>query len=156
MRTTNDYVSALRQAVGTRPLILPGTSVLVTDSRDEVPPLARADIRDGSLPGGITEPGESFEETGRRQVKEETGLTVGSLELLGVYSGASHDYRDPNGDVMRRTAAHLARLTEDALVGAELGGPAASGPATRAYDRDGHDRGHEDKRSWVLAAEATA
>lgn len=113
----NDYVSALRRAVGTRPLIFPGTSVLITDVRDRVLLLARADTGGWGLPGGIMEPGESFEETGRREVKEETGLTVGPLELLGLYSGAAYYYRYPNGDeIYNVTAAYLTRLPQDAAM----------------------------------------
>lgn len=38
------------------------------------------------LPGGRIHRGESFEETVRREVKEETGLEVRSQRLIGVYS----------------------------------------------------------------------
>lgn len=39
--------------------------------------------------------GESFEETARREVFEETGLVVGELLLLGLDSGRFYEY--PNG-----------------------------------------------------------
>ncbi|MEU9188970.1 NUDIX hydrolase [Streptomyces sp. NPDC048484] len=118
----DDYVSALRQAVGTRPLVLPGTSVLVTDPEGRVLLLTRADTGGWGLPGGIMEPGESFEETGRREVLEETGLAVGQLELLGIYSGASCYYRYPNGDeIYNVTAAYLTALPEGAVVSLDVG-----------------------------------
>ena len=44
------------------------------------------------------EPGESAEETARRELLEETGLTAYSLELLGVYSGKEEHHIYPNGD----------------------------------------------------------
>ncbi len=42
--------------------------------------------------------GESTEDTARREILEETGLTVGNLNLLGVYSGPEHFIIAPNGD----------------------------------------------------------
>ena len=41
--------------------------------------------------------GESFEDTARREVFEETGLNVGKLTLLGLHSGKSTFYEYPNG-----------------------------------------------------------
>ena len=40
-----------------------------------------------SLHGGCLEIGETVEETARRELKEETGLTAITLEFLGVFSG---------------------------------------------------------------------
>lgn len=40
----------------------------------------------------------STEETGRREVLEETGLEVGQLDLIGVFSGNQHYVKLPNGD----------------------------------------------------------
>ena len=42
--------------------------------------------------------GESVEDTARREVYEETALTVGELRLIGVYSGPDHLCRAANGD----------------------------------------------------------
>ena len=39
------------------------------------------------LPGGKVEPGKSLLQTALREAKEETGLTIGVIRLLGVYSG---------------------------------------------------------------------
>ncbi|MEO0132447.1 MAG: NUDIX hydrolase [candidate division WOR-3 bacterium] len=47
-----------------------------------------------ALPGGYVEYGETVEEAARREVKEETGLTLTSLQQFHVYSRPS---RDPRG-----------------------------------------------------------
>lgn len=48
----------------------------------------------GALPGGFVDVGESVEDACRREVLEETGLKVGPLKLVGVYSDPN---RDPRG-----------------------------------------------------------
>lgn len=106
-----DYVRELRARVGTRPLILPGTSILLTDPDDRVLLIERADLDGWSLPGGLMEPGESFEDTGRREVFEEIGIKIDELALLDVFSGPEYYYRFEHGDeVYNVTAAYLTAL----------------------------------------------
>lgn len=113
----NDYVAELRAVLGSRPVIFPGSSVVMTDDRGKVLLLARADTGGWGLPGGLMDPGESFEDTARREVLEETGLVVGELSLLGLFSGPEFYYRYPNGDeVYNVTAAYHAPLPSDATV----------------------------------------
>jgi 8-oxo-dGTP diphosphatase len=47
-----------------------------------------------ALPGGFVEIGETVEQACRREAKEETGIEVGPLRLVGVYSDPT---RDPRG-----------------------------------------------------------
>ena len=46
-----------------------------------------------ALPGGFIEIGETVEEGCRREVLEETGIAVGALHLVGVYSDPKRDPR---------------------------------------------------------------
>ncbi len=57
-----------------RAVVLDGDSVLTLRNRDST----------HALPGGRREPGESFEQTVRREVSEETGCELQSLRPLGV------------------------------------------------------------------------
>jgi 8-oxo-dGTP diphosphatase len=47
-----------------------------------------------ALPGGFVDIGETVEQGCRRELKEETGIEVGEMTLLGVYSDP---HRDPRG-----------------------------------------------------------
>jgi len=91
------YVEDLRQVVGSQPLVLVGTAVAVFNSNGEILLQKR---RDGlwGVPGGFIELGESTEEAGRREVFEETGIEIGKLDLVGVFSGKQHYVKLPNGD----------------------------------------------------------
>jgi 8-oxo-dGTP diphosphatase len=48
-----------------------------------------------ALPGGFVDLGESVETAAKREALEETGLRVGGLRLLGVYSDPKRDPRGP-------------------------------------------------------------
>lgn len=103
------YVRELRKLVGNRPLILPGAVAIILNAHNEVLLQHRTDGGWG-LPGGLMELGESMEETARREVKEETGLTIGELELIGVFSGEDYFLKVANGDELYSvTAVYVTR-----------------------------------------------
>jgi len=91
------YIEELRQVVGNRPLIMVGASVLITNSVGQLLLLRRTDNSCWGIPGGAMEPGETVEQTARRETLEETGLEPGLLSLFGVFSGSDLYYRYPNG-----------------------------------------------------------
>ena len=47
--------------------------------------------------GGAMEPGESAEETARRELFEETGLVANDISFLGVFSGREMYHKYPDG-----------------------------------------------------------
>ena len=93
----NDYIDSIRKYIGHNPLMIIGAGVYIY--KDGMLLLQRR-RDDGTWAdhGGSLEIGETLEDTARREVFEETGLTLGTLELLGVYSGPERVHVYPNGD----------------------------------------------------------
>ena len=83
-------------------MALPKTPALTTDCVIFDPEARVLLIRRGhapyagsyALPGGFVEIGETVEVACRRETREETGIEVGPLRLVGVYSDPA---RDPRG-----------------------------------------------------------
>ncbi|MBT2733550.1 NUDIX hydrolase [Bacillus sp. ISL-7] len=91
------YIEDLRKIVGNRPLILVGAMVCVIDDQGKILLQKRPEGMWG-LPGGLLELGESVEEAGRREVFEETGVEIGQLQLVEIFSGKQYFRKLPNGD----------------------------------------------------------
>ena len=93
------YIMDLRKFVGHSPLIQVGAGVLLEDGEGRVLLQQRSDnhLWDFSAAGSM-ELGESAEDTARRELLEETGLTAHALELVGVYTGPGEHAVYPNGD----------------------------------------------------------
>ncbi|MER2118970.1 MAG: NUDIX hydrolase [Solibacillus sp.] len=93
-----NYIKSLRSIVGTRPIIAPGSAIIVMSKENELLLQLRSDTKDWGIPGGGMELGDSFEETAKKELYEETGLITNHLEILGVASGKEFYYKFPHGD----------------------------------------------------------
>lgn len=76
-----------KQVADSKTKVRAGVGVIIEDEEKKILLEKRSDCGLWGLPGGRIEPGESIVETAKREVREETGLTVEITELLGVYSG---------------------------------------------------------------------
>lgn len=104
------YIQEVRALVGTRPLVLVSAMVVILDDGGRILMQRRARTGRWHVPGGYLEPGESIEDTARREALEETALRVRRLELAGVYSGADFHWFAPNGDeIYNVTVAFVTR-----------------------------------------------
>ncbi len=102
---------------------VPVTPVLTADAVIVDPAAGVVLIRRGrppfqgrwALPGGFVEVGETCAQACVREAREETGLEVETVALLGVYSSPA---RDPRGHTV--SAVYLCRVTGGRLAGGDV------------------------------------
>lgn len=92
------YISDLRKIVGSRPLIMAGSCVLVFNQNRELLLQRRTDTHDWGTIGGSLELGESLEEAAARELYEEAGLTASSFRFITILSGKDMYFKYPHGD----------------------------------------------------------
>ncbi|EKF50869.1 NUDIX hydrolase [Lactococcus garvieae] len=91
------YVLDLRKILGSRPLVVACASLIIYNE-DGILLQKRKDTGNWSYHGGSIEPGETSEEAASRELFEEVGLTVESMDLFTVCSGEEQHFCYPNGD----------------------------------------------------------
>jgi ADP-ribose pyrophosphatase YjhB (NUDIX family) len=81
--------------------IRPGVAAIIQDATGQILLQRRSDNGLWGLPGGSVEIGESVRDAIVREVREETGLTVEVVRLIGVYSDPKlQTVRYPDGNVV--------------------------------------------------------
>jgi ADP-ribose pyrophosphatase YjhB (NUDIX family) len=80
----------------------------IRDQEDGVLLLRRSDGEElWGFPGGAMEPGERVADAVRREVREEIGLEVEPVTLIGVYSGPEFAFAYPSGDQVQPVSVFL-------------------------------------------------
>ena len=85
--------------VGHRPLIMTSASGALLDQQGAVLLQERADTGDWGFPGGYMEFGESFEQTVKREFKEDAGIEIVPVKRLAILDQDFYTY--PNGDLVQ-------------------------------------------------------
>lgn len=110
---SQSYLDWLRARLGPRKILLAYTTALVRDHEGKFLFQHRTDFGRWGLPGGMLELGETFAECGLREVREETGLAVEAMRLVGVYAGPQYEVHYPNGDEVQQCTAALEYILVD-------------------------------------------
>jgi ADP-ribose pyrophosphatase YjhB (NUDIX family) len=113
----SDYVRGLRDRLGSGLLLLPSVSAIVRDEQGRLLLARHLDADAWVTPGGAVEPGETPAQAVIREAREETGLDVVPVELLGVYGGPDFHVTYSNGDVV----AYVGTAFRCHIIGGELG-----------------------------------
>jgi ADP-ribose pyrophosphatase YjhB (NUDIX family) len=82
--------------------IVPAVTAVVANEAGEILLQRRADNGLWALPGGVVEVGESVAQAVLREVKEETGLDVEPVGIVGVYSDPRHVIAYADGEVRQQ------------------------------------------------------
>ena len=79
--------------------LVPAASAVVADASGAILLICRTDNGLWSIPGGAMEIGESIAETVIREVREETGLKVEPVSIVGIYTNPHHVVEYSDGEV---------------------------------------------------------
>ncbi len=111
------YLASLRKCVGHDLLLAPAAAACIRDERGRILLVRRSDGASlWGFPGGAIEPGERADEAAAREVREEIGLEVEPVDLIGIYSGPEYIFAYPNGDQVQPVTV----LFECSVVGGRL------------------------------------
>jgi len=95
----SNYLQKIRSKIGNDKFIYPGARILIENEYGEFVTIIRKDTGRVGLPAGGIEEGETIEGCIIREVKEETGLDIHSLNVIGICSSpVTQTVQYPNGD----------------------------------------------------------
>ena len=93
----HEYVKGIRNYIAHDPLLLVAAGAIIHKDR-KILLQKRGDNGAWAIHGGYLELGETVEETVRRELIEEIGITPLNLKFYKVFSGEDMNYLCPSGD----------------------------------------------------------
>lgn len=112
----SDYLRNLRSKVGHDLLLMPSVNIIVRDDKGRILLIRNANFDSWIPPGGIVELDESPQDAAVREMREETGLLVEPVRIIGVYGGPQFRVVYPNGDL----AADVTTVLECKVISGEM------------------------------------
>ncbi|MEU8188056.1 NUDIX hydrolase [Micromonospora carbonacea] len=82
--------------------IVPAVTVFVLDGQDRVLLIRRTDNGLWAIPGGAQDFGEYIAETAVREAKEESGIDVEVIGIVGIYTDPKHVMAYSDGEVRQQ------------------------------------------------------
>ena len=113
-----NYIMDLRKKIGHEVIMTVGCGVLIENEEGQLLLQKRSDTGQWCVPGGAMEIGETYEETAKREIREEVGVEVTNLCLFGLYSGQDRLIHYPNDDkvyslsVIFHTNSYIGKISD--------------------------------------------
>jgi len=105
-----DFIKTLRGMIGNTKIVLPGVRALMFNDLGELLLQKQALFGSWALPHGCVDVGESALDALKREVTEETGLSITRADPFGLYSDPKYSVTYSNGDqVQTFTIAFLVK-----------------------------------------------
>ena len=96
------YIQKIRKKIGQDKFIHPAARIIVENEQGQILFIQRADNGKLGLPAGALEENETIAEAIIREVKEEAGLEILELEVIGISSNPNREaVQYPNGDLIQ-------------------------------------------------------
>jgi len=97
-----NYISKIRSKLGSDKFIHPAARIIIENKAQEILIIERADNGNIGIPAGALEENETIEECIIREVKEETGLTIIDLDVIGISTNPQKETVEyVNGDCIQ-------------------------------------------------------
>ena len=97
-----NYIQKIRSKLGHEKFIHPAARIIVENDNHEILIIEKRDTGQIGIPAGALEENETIEACIIREVKEETGLQLLDLEVIGISSNPdSETVNYPNGDCIQ-------------------------------------------------------
>ena len=97
-----NYIKNLRKLIGHQKFIHPGARIIVENDQGQILMIRRKDNGNWGLPAGGLEENETIRACIIREVKEETGLNILDLQVIGIGSDPNIEtVTYPNQDVIQ-------------------------------------------------------